>query len=206
MDKKIVILGCGRSGTQYICRVFGQAGLAVGHERPNRDGVANWYAVPERMHIVASRNGEPVLLSESTILHQVRFPLHVISSFRIAGARSWKWVYECVPQINKDMPLILRCMLYWKHWNLMAEKRAEWTYRVEVLFEPAIFEEFCRRTGASPEHKSKMMKVSRTSHHRTGRKVGMGVEVPLTLADLEATDAGLLAEILKQAKRYGYEI
>lgn len=85
MHPRFVIVGTGRSGSGYISRVLTAAGIRCGHEEwwnptnvrtPDLVGDSSWCAVPAL----------PAIVDRGVIvLHQVRHPLKVVSSF----AKKW---------------------------------------------------------------------------------------------------------------------
>ena len=197
-EKNIAIIGCGRSGTKYIAKVISCAGLDVRHEKKGENGYASWFATsPFVKH-----------KTDTIILHQIREPIPVINSFRIANEPSWDWIYANVHQIHKGISHIKRCMLYWLYWNLLAESQSEWSYRVETLFNADVFDEFCSRLKITPtEEQIQQMKFVPTTtnskdHHRKYKEKGM--DKVLEWGDLMEEDAELFDKIITQSKRYGY--
>lgn len=123
-DKRIVIIGCGRSGTKFISKH-----LDLGHETSvtNR-GIACWQAVVDD-------NSYYTIAPTDHVLHQVRNPIDTISSCHaILMKESWDLIINNIDAMNEEDPLLLKCMKYWYYWNRMAEKRALETHRVEDIF------------------------------------------------------------------------
>ena len=119
----IVIIGCGRSGTTFISKHLG-----LGHEKLGETGIACWQAV------VKNNNGFYEITDDDFVLHQVRHPLDAISSCHtIMMDSSWDLIHNNIEQVDIDDSLLSKCMKYWYYWNLMAEKRAISTYRVEEV-------------------------------------------------------------------------
>lgn len=140
--KKILVVGCGRSGTTYIARFFQLSGLDVIHERSTgSDGSASWFALGGTYF-----PSDPI--TEGTefehVFHQVRHPLNVITSWliNVTNLKGWEWefVRKHVPEISQYDSLLVQCAKYWYYWNLKAEKIAEWRYRIEDL--PFVLSEF----------------------------------------------------------------
>jgi hypothetical protein len=145
----ILITGCGSSGTGFITKVFKRAGLKVGHEFVREHGMSSWYAAAGKLdprdkdwyRRLRKQWSEDIRLDHfptpPIIVHQTRYPLHTIATFQRSAEWSWKFIYHVLQQrgveITPEMSLIKRCMLYWYHWNLMAEEMAEWQYRIEDL-------------------------------------------------------------------------
>lgn len=200
--RKIVIVGCGRSGTRYIAKICRVGGLDVGHEIPRPKGTASWYATAvdtaDPMELLPIEGYEKALF-----LHQVRDPVKTISSFQRVDSDpygTWKFIGRNLPEFSMEDSRIQKCMVYWRYWNLLAEGRAEWTYRVEDIFEDQVFDRFCRLTGADPGKKADMQKVSKRYNYKHL------VFPPLQWGDILHENEKLAAAIADQAKRYGYEI
>jgi hypothetical protein len=140
--RKLLVTGCGRSGTRYTTFVLRRMGLDVPHERLGRDGIASW-----TMAVDAENRpyGPP---SSSCgfehVFHQVRHPLDVIRSATTFGPDSWAFICEHTP-CRPGEPALLRAARYWLHWTRHADLRATFTYRVEAMDE--VFPELCRRLG-----------------------------------------------------------
>jgi hypothetical protein len=192
---KLLIVGCGRSGTRYASKVLKAAALDVGHERPGADGMANWRSVA----------CEEDLRSHDVVWHQVREPLGVIASFHTVMGRSWDFVCQVEPRVPRSDPVLLRCMKYWLYWNELCESAADRTYRVESFLEglPAMAGALGRELSQADLEAAR--KVPRNDHtRRRGHKVSGSYPV-LSWGDLVAAEPDVAAEIGDQAKRYGYE-
>lgn len=165
----LVIIGCGRSGTAFI-----GTHLDLGHEKLGRNGISAWQAAVDINPIYT-------LKSNDFILHQVRNPISTISSCHaFVMKESWSLIEANIHSINSSDSLLLKCMKYWYHWNLMAEKRALATYRVEDI--------------KSEQPKNINTRKTWSSY----RKVSW--------ADLQAEDPELTRKIKLLASRFGYEI
>lgn len=117
--KRIAVIGCGRSGTKFISER-----LNLGHERYNENGIADWSLTTDGYF---SKPEDDLIY-----LHQVRHPLKTISSCQtIDDERVWAFIAKYIDLKNDE--LVLRCMKYWYYWNLLAEAKAVYTYRVEQL-------------------------------------------------------------------------
>jgi hypothetical protein len=138
--KRLLITGCGRSGTRYITHLLRRLGMDVRHERMGAAGIASWgmavdsdtvaWGVPTRQ------------FAFEHIFHQVRDPRHVIASATTFKPDSWTFICAHAP-IALSEPVLLRAAKYWYYWNLEAEKIAHWRYRIESFHD--VFDEFCSR-------------------------------------------------------------
>ena len=150
--KRLLITGCGRSGTLYSARVWQSLGLDIRHERPvppngvmGTDGAASWYMAADDPK---PPSGPSTLdYTFDVIIHQVRHPLKVIASMAQFilqhGKRAPGYIERHVPdvilspeeqnQLDFKSQLILKASRYWYHWNLMAAAKADKTVSVENL-------------------------------------------------------------------------
>lgn len=194
-QRELLITGCARSGTTFIARVLRKSGLAVGHERDGAFGVVSWsMGIDTTDRCWGPSSG---LYQFKHIFHQVRHPLKAIASFHLANQRSWDYVYRHIPQINREDKMIVRCVKYWIYWNLKAEKRAEWTYRVEDI-ENAL-PEMGRRLGRDLDP-AIAKETSKTVNQRD-------YPIVITWKILSQTlKPELYLKLIKLAERYGYDV
>ena len=203
MKRDLLVTGCGRSGTSYIARLLKEGGLRIEHEAMRADGTVSWFFAADADHMPpwGDSGGHPISAYHfEQIVHQVRHPLHVIGSSQTLHADSWAFAGRYIPLKDTDSPL-LRGMKYWMHWNLLAQRKARHTYRVEGLADKKLFATFCQaigRPGLVRKHAKLMAAVPTTENTRRG-----GYNA-LSWQDLNSEDAGLAADIQALAKLYGY--
>lgn len=130
-NRTLLITGCARSGTSFITKFFRLNGYDVGHERDGLFGVVAWTMTAD-VDIAPWGPGFNNYTFEH-IFHQVRHPLKTIASAGNEPPISWIFVKKFVPEIEMDDPKIVKGAKYWYYWNLLAEKKAEWTYRIEDI-------------------------------------------------------------------------
>lgn len=194
--RTLLIVGCARSGTTYISKILKKCGLRIGHEKMSKDGISTceicvdgfwhgrWGICPEDYRF-------------DHIFHQVRNPLHVISSTYVTeNLDSWYFIMNYIPEILMQDSHLVKCAKYWYYWNLKAEKMAEWTYRIEDLDEK--WEEFQKRLG----RKLSRSVLEEIPKNMNGRKT---LTHEFTWEDLQKElDPQLYQNIRDLAKRYGY--
>lgn len=149
----LLITGCGRSGTTYISRLLQECGLDIPHEYLGKHGSSSWYMAPD-----LSKQFQHVF-------HQVRNPIDVISSwyFHISENHPvWEYIYHHLPMIQKDEPALAKWAKYWVYWNMIAERRAEWRYRIEDI--DKIFPMMSQILGI-PLDKTALQRVPKDTNH-----------------------------------------
>ena len=149
--KKLLITGCGRSGTFYSAEVWRLLGLDIRHERPvgyhgimGEDGASSW--------LMAVNDPNPPFGPSAAdyqfdvVIHQVRDPLKVIASvaqFILAkGQHAPDYIKKNIPEplmrsdeqiLDDKQQFILQAARYWYYWNLIAQQKATMTVQVEQL-------------------------------------------------------------------------
>jgi|688.fasta_scaffold25401_9 hypothetical protein len=194
-QKLLLITGCSRSGTTYVAEILSLAGLDIGHERLAGDGIASWTMAvdsDESPWGPASRGIHFV-----HIWQQVRHPLRAISSIMNTEEQSsWEFICKYIPEIKKDDSLVVKSAKYWYYWNLMAEEKAEWRYRVEDI--DLVFNEMGQRLDRILNREALDI-VPKTINTRWPFHV-------LTWFELKkALPKSLFSKIQKMAQRYGYD-
>lgn len=131
----ILITGCPRSGTKYICEALKKWGLIVRHEQVGFHGTADWTRAisPDgkaRFKAVWYRGTDCTRFD--VIFHQVRHPLKVFETLHSLNPESWDYIYKHTSAKPTDSELT-KMMKFYLDWNLMAQHFAVCTYRVEEL-------------------------------------------------------------------------
>ena len=152
MKKKLLVTGCGRSGTLYITSYLQKLGLDVRHEEPvppngvmGKDGMVSWF-------MAADDPNPPMGPGRSHyefeyVLHLVRHPLKVIASvaqfiFKL-DIKSYKYIKKHCrfdhwptfsPTLEKEL-LIKLATEYWLCWNKITNSIATHRARIEFLDE-----------------------------------------------------------------------
>lgn len=193
--RSLLITGCARSGTAFITHFFRLNGYDVGQERDGLFGVVSWPMTADSDTTPWGPGFNNYTFEH--IFHQVRHPLKTIASAGNEPLVSWIFIKKFIPEIEMHDPKIVKGAKYWYYWNLLAEKKAELTYRIEdienqigkmialleVDLDPAILDNI-------PTNKN------------TRRYTDV-----YTWKDLrEALDEGLFSNIIEMAIRYGYDI
>lgn len=190
-ERKLLITGCGRSGTKYISELLKQNGYDVGHEEDGADGIASWS--------MTIAQGEPVWgpsfqeYEFDTIIHQVRNPVKVISSLHTFLDQSWDYIKKYIPIDENDSKLIM-CAKYWYYWNLEAEKISQFTYRIEDI--DLVLPKIINILGGEKYSEEILEELPRDINKRSHDLI--------PLEKIRDEDEKLYDNILKLALKYGY--
>lgn len=214
--RRLLVTGCGRSGTAYAAVVWRAVGLDVRHEMPvpphgtmGKDGMASWYMAVDdpRPPYGPSARGYAFDL----VIHQVRDPLRVIPSvaqFILNNAPSRAYIERNAPATRLGVRdafrprrdrLLLQATRYWFHWNLLAAAKAQETIQVERLV-PSL-PRLCARLGVALP--SEGMDGIGTDINARSNYVG-GVPWSVDWNDLERLDRRLCRNAVELATSYGY--
>jgi hypothetical protein len=217
-SKKLLVIGCGRSGTLYTAEVFRALGLNILHERDpvgnqecGRDGFASWFLTVDDPN--PPYGPSAVGFDFQSVIHLVRDPLKVIASFAQfilqKGQKSPAFLEKHIPGFlegieNPDLSakekLLLLSSRYWYHWNLLAEKKASETIQVEKL------ELMLPRLSADLGLDYRPDEIANVSKETNRRGIYLS-EQPWVInwKDVEKLDSLLHDQIRNLAASYGYK-
>lgn len=202
--RKIIVTGCGRSGTAYSAAIWRALGLDVGHEQWGEAGISA-FQVAHPLHRKNYEwdkhiNGVPPI-----VFHIVRHPLNVISSWMgrpdtlvgmLDGAEQWE-------------PLE-RCARYWLQWNQLVEREFPLVYRYRIETVQDRIREWALLAGMTPTEeqmtKAKAVPTNYGTAHASIKTHGSHkYEHVYTWTELvELIPHELVRQIGDQAVRYGY--
>jgi hypothetical protein len=196
IPRLVLVTGCGRSGTGYMTEFLRAQGLDVGHEHMGKKGSVSWLMAAEVDHAPWGPLFKDYAFKH--IFHQVRDPIKMIQSFYNEPPRAtWEWIAQVIPEISLSDSDLTKCAKYWYYWNLMAEDKAEWTYRIEDI--QFVCEEMGDRLGLE-FYTSIVDKISKTTNTK-----GPPHRVITWSILEEEVDADLYEMVRSLAERYGYE-
>lgn len=194
-SRKLLVIGCSRSGTTYISVLLCKAGLRIGHEELFKDGCSSWPLVFDTEHPPWGPSCKDIHFEH--IFHQIRDPLKTISSVSTHEIKkSWEYICRKIPKIKMSDSTIVRAAKYWYYWNTAAEKKAEWSYKVEDIEQ--IWDEMCQRLDF-PLDREALQTVPKT----TNTWGPHAIEVTWKSLKRELPRE-LYIRILVLAKKYGY--
>lgn len=192
---RIMIIGCGRSGTTFTSSLFEKNGYHLGHEMIAKNGISSWYLVSNMDKVPRGPSFNELKSFDIPAVHQVRSPLKAISSMLTTGWPSYKFISNEVPiDFDKDSK-ILKSMKYWYYWNQMAEKKASFTYQVESI----------------DKHLDDILELGKFSKENfevasVSTKVNSRKHDILTWEDLLKEDQDLSNKIKELARKYKYNL
>jgi hypothetical protein len=137
-DFRFLVVGSGRSGTQYASRLFTDLGIPCGHE-------ALFHLTPASGEILVgdASFGAVAYLYEfqGIILHQVRHPLRVLRSILATAFFDspdrylfyYRLIESVLPQIDQRKSSLQKAMYYIAEWNRLCEQAAAMSWRIEDL-------------------------------------------------------------------------
>lgn len=208
LRKKVLVTGCGRSGTKSVCRILNDYGLDVGHEHMRTDGTvscmffidSDWYpdhpwAAPKGL--IAHQKERKSQFRFDVTLHQVRHPLKVISSVAAGYDRQhqdWLVYNGVIPEGVR--PKLKRAMYIWLEVNKRCEKISKFRYKVEDITTPKVWKVI-----------SSMLDIDARPPKETIMNKGHGYTKGRVLRweDIEEVDYDLSKKIRERANSYGYK-
>ena len=204
-----LVTGFPRSATNYTKALLREIGLEIRGEQFGRirdiskenepDGVVSW----QHINLFKDRF--------TTVLHQVRHPLKVISSsqtllnntfrriFKATGA-PWSWSYQLHLRklaLVSDEKIIYWTMRSWLRWNELIERDQRTALRFRIENIENRWEEISELIGVENKETPEIRKDVNTRKSRYEK---------LRWDDLYAVSRKLTNEIIKKAEKYGYEI
>lgn len=193
----ILITGTPRCGTHYTAALLQSLGLRVLHESVDADGAVSWKHLCEGVFIVSERNRISQICDPGfkTIIHQVRNPLKSISSMQTLRECTWSFLARHI-DLDMDAPVAVRGMQCWVGWNMLAETKAEWRYRIEDI--KSVFPEFLQHL------KLPTQPIPKLGHEKRESRVERFTD--LTWGNLVHADEALAQRTAELARKYGYDV
>lgn len=218
--KKIMVVGCGRSGTLYITKVLEVLGFDIGHERLNKDGMASWFhSFGQRQKNVLRRELTD-MYKEILFLHLVRNPIKVIESMSIVSKdkirRALQYYKDLCPDLAGDYQGLDLATSYWVEWNRQTEKRGcrvDYRINVEKITDEFYFKFLCNilKVPYSDELLNQVRGIGNKVHAVCrGRKKNLIKDHPDLITNLtpqklkDNINPNLFAELERLAAEYGY--
>ena len=115
--KRLLVIGCPRSGTQFITGLLNNFGMRVAHERMAEDGTVNcaWLATKMRGDTLIKTKGRQHYDFDQ-IVHIVRHPLKCIDSMSRELPPSWWDWQEQHSKLHVDPRNIEEVAAFWVFW------------------------------------------------------------------------------------------
>lgn len=192
LEPHVVVKAAPYSGTLGICHFLRSVGREIGHEVVANHGISAWYyAHFDRGNWVSVGFG-----MDTTILHQVRHPLMVISGLMGMTGLPWKIQRGIIKLRNLPVKMTAniteQAMIFWLWWNKMASVDADYSYKIETLAYE--WREFLSALNIDIQA---FPYFSTTTHRHTAKVI-------FSWDDLYKVNKYLTMDILELANRYGY--
>lgn len=204
--KKLLITGCGRSGTGFLAKVLRECGIPATHERlfnPKRSSWPEGHEGAESSWLAAPFLKK--LPKDVTVFHQIRHPFDVIRSLVGFGFFNGNqrnpyqvFAFRHAPGIRSWKDSLDRSMSYWVFWNLQVERYADVRYQVESLTPKDLREHLLMAGFDIPAStlQEAFSKVGTRYNSRARAK----------LQPHEILKRPLAQNLRKLARKYGYEV
>jgi hypothetical protein len=212
---KIIITGCGRSGTAYMSQLFNNMGLECKHENHfNPKNLNNNYTILDCHE--SSWLAAPHLLKMSpvrySILHIVREPFKQINSLKA------RFFFEVPSEYNGFAMELLslfysgsfieKYIKYYIYWNKLVEIVEDFGYiykrmKIESIGELEPLQSFFRKSGIEID-KSVIMDAIKETPRDINKNTIKDTREPLTIDDIESSE--LRDKLLAISVKYGYNI
>lgn len=205
-DTKAVIIGSGRSGSQYISKLLSDCGIHCTHEKlfrlgvnPDQGGVveSSWFAMPK-----IEQHG-----FDGEIFHQIRDPLKVLSSLmnhelfkkKVQKIRLFREnnFYEPAPDWRKRKDWEGWMVRHLTDWLERCDAIADQTWRVEDV-SPELIVDIGRALGVDVEHQRAVHCIDSLSKE-THKHPGVAY---YSWQDLEHIEG--VQDLMKIAEQYNY--
>ena len=140
---KILITGCGRSGTQFLSKILKYHDLDFLHEDiRGKDGTISWFLMFDRQDIPYWNITKKNYVNFKPNYHNrfnkkillVRHPLDVITSvYNTFENISLEYIIKCISEINNQDSKLLCVMKYYLYWNLEGLKTCDFYIKIENI-------------------------------------------------------------------------
>lgn len=215
--RKFVITGCGRSGTLFMTKVFEILGFEIGHEGILKNGTSSWY-LTERSHSMYIKR--LFKNHNTTFIHIVRHPLHVISSMYLCEHLKNRLALDFVRKYYPEWKLnngLQSVVVWWIFWNMETASKfnIDVTLPIEQLQYPDAFCTFCRSIGIKykPKYFQRVKELGDKTHtirgmfkHSLKKTYGEDILKPITFKDIKKENKTLAQTLKDFAKNYGYKL
>lgn len=191
----VLITGCSRSGTSYIAEYLRLNGVQVNHEHDAPQGIVSWTMAVDAPWTPWGPGSRGFYFKH--VLHQVRHPLKAIGSIVNEEKKAWDFIESYMPQVKEHDPVLVRAVNYWIYWNLHAEKKAKFTYRIEDVEKALPKISKIVKKKLDPKLLKQVPKDTNTRHANRN----------YTWKDIEnGIPPDLYRKLLWMTKHYGYKI
>lgn len=147
--KKLLITGCGRSGTKFIKTLLEKSKIDVDHEFTiKKNGLVTWGYFESKYKPKYMTRLDNTIFDKQYI--QLRNPQEVSVSMHGAASSKnvvWPYIEDVIPIIKNTNDFRKKSVLYWIYWNLKLFENIKNVYSIEN-YKPAYYkicEDFSRK-------------------------------------------------------------
>lgn len=217
--RRILVTGCGRSGTQFMAGVLSYVGLKSGHEQVYEtqrclEGDAGKIEEAWGMsHAESSWLAAPFLGSLPddgvTILHVLRHPLKVVRCWE--GHKILMGESGAAALVHRHLPECMqgdsaeRAVRYWRGWNRIIDVAGKWRHNLYRFRIEELTPEWLAIVLELSGYKVRAELIREALMEGVSRKLGSchhNEEERLTWEWMEKVKGG--SELREQAREYGY--
>lgn len=190
--KKVLVVGCPRSGTTYMAQLLQSYGLDVRHEEMGEDGTSSWPMATCHKGPWGARRSN--FRFQNTI-HVVRDPVRVVASLPTLKKVSWKFMSNYVLICRKASPLV-QAMQACIGWNKLIEAQGA-SIRIKVEEADQLVPAYLQARNVIPPGPPKAPLPPKDANTRK--------HDALTWMDIESeAPAMMVVELKALAEEYGY--
>jgi len=157
-NNKIIITGCARSGSSFICEVLRYSGLDFIHEhRFGNHGIVSWgyFDSDKKARHFSSLPEQSLQKSQYKKILQIRDPQKSCNSMDSficrkdsRGFSSWEYIQDIIPEVNSTNCRKEKAVIYWILWNYKLLKYIDDFYWLHQSYKH--YEIICNNFGVKP--------------------------------------------------------
>lgn len=203
--RRILVTGCGRTGTHYTANFLTLCGFRSRHEMVFGSGFVDMTRQDIERHwpkdaVEVSWRAAPFLGQipyNTLVLHQVRDPLKSLRCWRghkmlRPDTATGKFVHRFFPELDEGTDME-RAVAYHVLWNRLIEEKAQWRFKIEDLTVDLLEQMVGRDIDANPDINDLSPEMASCGHGKNDH---------ITWEEIAHCPMG--GELIKMASRYGY--
>lgn len=139
-EKRILVTGCGRSGTRFMYKLLHKTGIKTEHEKEAEEATVSWhYFNPVKdtykpFQNIENFNWTRKNWSRYLKFLQIRNPRDSCSSIQTFTAASWEYIESVFPQVKLSNNIKEKSIVYWTLWNYNIIPEADYIYDLDDAY------------------------------------------------------------------------